>query len=242
MYSKLVLVFTAQLLPISVCFASLPLDIAGKYQQEGNCVCRQSSTVTDCEKQPLAIHALGNYSIGGIHEYGETSEQVTDLKTGKKKYVDTWLYPYDSSSGDLRVRQGDTLIYTIAENAVGTGYDIAIHNKTLSQKDLVLKLQIPMNQSGGNVDGPANIQTIIDSTGLTHGHTVLRSDKGQSMGPPAPANPGIISNSAVFQINKKDKDTLVLMQMYDHKALRTNPPAIDVINFSLLFCNLKRVN
>lgn len=248
MNSNLFKFISACLLSGSLSQAALPLKIDGRYKQTGACRCMEYSETNNCAVSPLAIQAIGNYSIGGILGSGITGETIVDPTTGLKKDITVWLYELPKKNSnqlpdELRVREGDQLLYDVVANPESSGYTFAIHNLTLPQETYFAKLIIPRDQAGGLMDGPADIKTVVTANSLIHTHTTRAFTAGdESAGPPIPNPiPGVIINHAYFSITKVNAKTIVLTQIYDNRIQKKDFPVVKY-HYDYLACTLKKVN
>ena len=236
------------LLLSSMAQAALPLKIDGRYKQVGACRCMEYSDTNSCSITPLAIQAIGNYSIGGTGWSAITGETILDPKTGLKKDRTVWLYQFpkqavDPVAEELRVREGDQLLYDVVTNSENDGYTFKIQNLTLPQELYLAKLQIPEDQKGGQLDGPADIKTLVSSNKLIHTHTTQAYTAGdESAGPPIlNPIPGVIINHAYFSITKLDAKTIVLTQIYNNRIVKKDFPVV-TYHYDYLACTLKKQN
>ena len=239
------LVVLAGTLTTSISFANLPLQIEGNFEQTGDCECREYSKTNVCDRTPLAVQALGDDSIGGTYGSSETGETIIDPKTGKKKDVNVWLYdvPGKDPFSTVRVREGDKLTYSVALNAARNGFNITINNLTLPQVPYVAKLVIPRDQAGGEMDGPAEIKTVVDEKSLVHTHKEVKYTAGdETAGPPVlfPI-PGRVINFSLFQIVKVSDEVVELTQMHNNQIDKIGPIPPYSYNYGSLTCRLKRL-
>ena len=226
--------------------SELPLKIDGDYKQAGTCTCMEYSQENSCEKIPLAIQAIGTYTLTGSSGSAVTGETVVDPKTGIKKDITVWLYPNPNRgniwSDEFRVRESDELLYHIKVNDLQKGYDFTVDNLTLVQPAYPTKIIIPENQLGGQMDGPADVKTVVTVNELVHHYTTRAFTAGdESAGPPIPFPvPGVIVNQAHFSITKLADDSIMLTQIYNNQIQKKGIPIV-TYHYDYLACRLQKI-